>query len=83
MDCAVGLIGTNVFPLQQRIIQVAGGEYFPSGKKRIMSAPHCMHLKVICITSGLTVLTFTAVPRTDTSLSTITYPDTSNQFLSS
>jgi len=55
--------------LQPFKLQVDGGEYLPSGNLREIGCLHLQHSKNICTTSGLTVLTFTAVPRTETSLS--------------
>jgi len=50
-------------------LHVDGGEYFPSGNIRVIDCLHLLHSKLISTTRGLTVLTFTAVPRTETSLS--------------
>jgi len=55
--------------LQPFKLQVDGGENFPSGNIRVILCLHLMHSKLISTTRGLTVLAFTAVPRTETSLS--------------
>ena len=46
-----------------------GGENFPSGNIRKIFVLHLAQSKLISTTRGLTVLTFTTEPRTDTSLS--------------
>lgn len=55
--------------LHATVSHFVGGENFPSGKLHVMVVPHLAHEKLICITSGRTVLTFTTVPLTETSLS--------------
>lgn len=68
---AVDLSGLKLLLLQPCTAQTAGGENFPSGKSRLINLPHLIQEKLICTTSGLTVLIFTTVPRTETSLPVI------------
>jgi hypothetical protein len=59
----------KILLLQPFKLQVDGGENFPSGNIRVIICLHLLHSKFISTTRGLTVLAFTAVPRTETSLS--------------
>lgn len=69
MVLAVDRNGLKFLLLQPFKLQVDGGENFPSGNIRVITCLHLLHSKLISTTRGLTVLTFTAVPRTETSLS--------------
>ena len=64
-------MGINVLLLHPSSSQNDGGENLPSGKMRVILLLHLAQSKLICTTKGLTVLTLTTVPRTDTSLSAL------------
>lgn len=76
MALAEARIGLKVLLLHPFREQITGGENFPSGNTRTMLDLHLAQSKLICTTRGLTVLTFTTVPRTDTSLSVMSPNDT-------
>jgi hypothetical protein len=75
MALAEDLIGLKVLLLHPFKEQTVGGENFPSGNIRKMLYLHFAQLKFICTTSGLTLLTLTTLPRTDTSLSVMSPND--------
>lgn len=48
--------------LQPSVVQAVGGEYLPSGKRRLIAEPHLPHWKAIHCTRGLILLILTTVP---------------------
>lgn len=66
-------MGLKVLLLQPVKVHFGGGENFPSGKIRLILVLHFAQSKLISTTRGLTALTLTTVPRTETSLSVKSY----------